>query len=256
MLGFNGGLLGKRRTPTLAEAKGLWFQNEQSVARREAIWPVTLGSILDYSPILWYDFADESKVTISSSQITSVTDQGSLGLNLTKSSTGPAYTTAINGRKCVDWGARGHANYLRNTTSIASIGEIYIVLNAQTTYFSDFSGLVSSATDSGDVFYVNGYGAQFTYYTLTEVFVNGSASSTTSTASLGSPALVRLKKSDNSSFASSTGFQIGQDRNYDYLNRGWPGFIGEVVAFASPLGTIQRTNVETILAIKWGLTLS
>lgn len=39
MLGFNGGLLGVRRTPTNEVAAGLWFQNEQSVARRAAIWP-------------------------------------------------------------------------------------------------------------------------------------------------------------------------------------------------------------------------
>ena len=40
MLGFNGGLMGVRRTPTTSAATGLWFQNEQSVARRAAIWPV------------------------------------------------------------------------------------------------------------------------------------------------------------------------------------------------------------------------
>jgi hypothetical protein len=41
MLGFNGGLMGVRRTPTAGAASGLWFQNEQSVAKRAAIWPST-----------------------------------------------------------------------------------------------------------------------------------------------------------------------------------------------------------------------
>ena len=41
MLGFNGGLMGVRRTPTTGTASGLWFQNEQSVAKRAEIWPVT-----------------------------------------------------------------------------------------------------------------------------------------------------------------------------------------------------------------------
>ena len=41
MLGFNGGLMGVRRTPTLGAATGLWFQNEQSVAKRAVIWPIT-----------------------------------------------------------------------------------------------------------------------------------------------------------------------------------------------------------------------
>jgi hypothetical protein len=39
MLGFNGGLMGVRRTPTAGAASGLWFQNEQSVAKRALIWP-------------------------------------------------------------------------------------------------------------------------------------------------------------------------------------------------------------------------
>jgi len=43
MLGFNGGLMGVRRTPTNSAASGLWFQNEQSVAKRASIWPVSGG---------------------------------------------------------------------------------------------------------------------------------------------------------------------------------------------------------------------
>jgi hypothetical protein len=40
MLGFNGGLLGRRRVPTLDAASGLWLPNEQSVAKRDTIWPI------------------------------------------------------------------------------------------------------------------------------------------------------------------------------------------------------------------------
>lgn len=40
MLGFNGGLMGVRKVPTANSASGLWFQNEQSVAKRAEIWPV------------------------------------------------------------------------------------------------------------------------------------------------------------------------------------------------------------------------
>lgn len=41
MLGFNGGLMGGRKVPTSGSASGLWFQNEQSVARRAGIWPIS-----------------------------------------------------------------------------------------------------------------------------------------------------------------------------------------------------------------------
>jgi hypothetical protein len=44
MLGFNGGLMGVRRVPTAGAASGLWFQNEQSVAQRAAIWPAAPAS--------------------------------------------------------------------------------------------------------------------------------------------------------------------------------------------------------------------
>jgi hypothetical protein len=38
MLGFNGGLMGVQRTPKNDATSGLWFQNEQSVAKRAGIW--------------------------------------------------------------------------------------------------------------------------------------------------------------------------------------------------------------------------
>lgn len=48
MLGFNGGLIGVQRTPTGAAAKGVWFQNEQSVAQRAGIWPFAAASTARY----------------------------------------------------------------------------------------------------------------------------------------------------------------------------------------------------------------
>jgi hypothetical protein len=44
MLGFNGGLMGVRKVPTTGTASGLWFQNEQSVAKRAGIWTMPLGT--------------------------------------------------------------------------------------------------------------------------------------------------------------------------------------------------------------------
>jgi len=44
MLGFNGGLMGVRRTPTGSAASGLWFQNEQSVAKRAGLWTMPVGT--------------------------------------------------------------------------------------------------------------------------------------------------------------------------------------------------------------------
>jgi hypothetical protein len=43
MLGFNGGLMGVRRVSSASAASGLWFQNEQSVAKGANIWPSRVG---------------------------------------------------------------------------------------------------------------------------------------------------------------------------------------------------------------------
>jgi hypothetical protein len=43
MIGLNGGLMGVRKVPTTGTASGVWDQNEQSVAKRAGIWPVTGG---------------------------------------------------------------------------------------------------------------------------------------------------------------------------------------------------------------------
>jgi hypothetical protein len=46
MLGLNGGLMGVRKVPTTGTATGVWDQNEQSVAKRADIWPITGGVIV------------------------------------------------------------------------------------------------------------------------------------------------------------------------------------------------------------------
>ena len=41
MLGVNGGLIGKRRRPSISAAPGVWMLNEQANDRRESNWPLT-----------------------------------------------------------------------------------------------------------------------------------------------------------------------------------------------------------------------
>jgi hypothetical protein len=58
MIGFNGGLMGVQRTPTPGAASGLWSQNEQSVAKRAAIWPISGGLVTRY--VRFANFANTS----------------------------------------------------------------------------------------------------------------------------------------------------------------------------------------------------
>ena len=62
MLGFNGGLMGVRRTPTTGAASGLWFQNEQSVAKRAGTWPRT-------DAYRYYRFANFAATSLNSNTI-------------------------------------------------------------------------------------------------------------------------------------------------------------------------------------------
>lgn len=47
MIGSNGGLIGARRVPAMSSAGGLWSVNEQSLAKRAGIWPISsAGSVI------------------------------------------------------------------------------------------------------------------------------------------------------------------------------------------------------------------
>jgi hypothetical protein len=43
MIGRNGGLIGIRRVPSTSLASGIWSQNEQVLAKRAGIWPISPG---------------------------------------------------------------------------------------------------------------------------------------------------------------------------------------------------------------------
>jgi len=92
MLGFNGGLLGKRRVPTTTAASGLWFPNEQSVARREAIWPTTGDPYFSSVSLLLHMNGSNGSTTFtdSSTNALSVTANGNAQISTAQSKFGGA----------------------------------------------------------------------------------------------------------------------------------------------------------------------
>lgn len=61
MIGLNSGLIGVRRVPTTDSASGLWVPNEQSLAKRAAIWPSPPAPAARY-----YRLANFANTTLSS----------------------------------------------------------------------------------------------------------------------------------------------------------------------------------------------
>jgi hypothetical protein len=51
MIGFNGGLIGQDRTPTISVAVGVWTPGEQIKARRTNVWPVLATTDPYYSSV-------------------------------------------------------------------------------------------------------------------------------------------------------------------------------------------------------------
>jgi hypothetical protein len=101
MLGFNGGLMGVRRTPTVGAASGLWFQNEQSVAKRAGIWPIAGGDPYwaNVSLLLHMDgSAGSTTFTDSSSNALSITVSGSTALSTAQIKFGTASGSFTNGK--------------------------------------------------------------------------------------------------------------------------------------------------------------
>lgn len=93
MLGFNGGLLGVRRVPATGSTSGLWMPNEQSVAKRAGIWPVTDGDpyFANVSLLLHMDGSNGGTTfTDSSSNARTVTASGNAQISTAQSKFGGA----------------------------------------------------------------------------------------------------------------------------------------------------------------------
>ncbi len=251
-LGTNGGLIGPRRVATTGNASGNWALDEQCDAVRQAIWPITGNPIPALAPVLWYDFNDQSTVTVSSGTITEIADKGSASRNLTASPIAPAYGAGINGLHCVDFGNATNSNYLRNTSATSfTIAEVYIVQKTTLAPDVNYNGLVGAANSEAYRAYMEGSNLQIDGFNSR--FLNGSnASGNISLAQLQDPCLVRLAFTSATSVTS--GFQVGNE-TVNHASRGWMGLIGEVIVFSSALDSTDRATVENYLSEKWGITL-
>ena len=218
------------------------------------------------SPIFLYDFSNASTVTLSGSEITGISDQGSLGWNLTKVGTGPTLAGWGNGSNCADWGSGGHNNALRyvHTGSAQNIAQLFIVLDANFgSLFTNYNGLISSITDDSLDFSVTGSPEGGTsFYVNPTVSPNSFAYASInggSTNQIGSvlPAInsrcvLMLRNTNSSASILDDGIQIGNDRSNS--GRGWGGLVGFVVGFSSVLSSSNEQYVINYLMYKWNVS--
>ena len=109
MLGLNSGLLGVRRVPTTTSASGLWFPNEQSLAKRGGIWPGNLADpyFNNVSLLLHMNGSNGSTTFIdSSSNALTVTANGNAQISTAQSKFGGASALFD-----------GNGDYLQTSTS-------------------------------------------------------------------------------------------------------------------------------------------
>lgn len=116
MLGFNGGLMGVRRTPTTGTASGLWFQNEQSVAQRAAIWPIVQAMDPDFASVSLLLHLNGSNGS------TTFTDSSSNGASITAAGNAQISTTQskFGGASAYFDGSGDYLQYAAGTTNIGS----------------------------------------------------------------------------------------------------------------------------------------
>jgi hypothetical protein len=101
LLGYNGGLRGKPRTPSTSIASGIWDLDEQKIAASAGIWPSAGGDPYwaNVSLLLHMDGSNGSTTfTDSSSNTLSITVSGSTVLSTTQIKFGTASGSFTNGK--------------------------------------------------------------------------------------------------------------------------------------------------------------
>lgn len=211
------------------------------------------------STALWLDAADSSTV-FSDLGVTPATDGQAVSQWNDKSGNGrhatqateanrPIFeTNTLNGKSVLDYGSTINNKFLSGSFS-GSLGRWYGVADwFGGATFNDYNALVvfNQAT-SADV--VQGIPGSTSLFNAETLFLNGA--STASANVLGTMQNPFIFVSNSAPNASRTLYRVGSDAN---PNRGWRGYIAEVIFTPAVLDAVNRQKMEGYLAHKWGLT--
>jgi hypothetical protein len=229
----------------------------------------------------WLDFADSSTVTLSGTAITSVTDKS--GNNRTASqSTGnnqPAIASSVrNGKSAAQFDGVNDALDLSFGSSQTRAVTIFTVVNATGAGGGSLGRIVDRASSGGVLLRNNAntalaftppwtgatgnsqqrsaassfplntwliVGVRYTGGFVTETDVEPRISRAISTASL-------TGVGDGYSSGQSSTVNIGNRDLASGYDRGFAGYIGEILWYSRSLSTTEVSSVESYLAKKWG----
>lgn len=244
------------QAPTVAAGKTIFVPAAGITVA--ALAPGFPDPILGFNPLIYFEPNTPGTLTLSGSNITGITDQGSRGWNLSSSTTAPVLYTDGSGNNWIDFGSTQHSNYLRNTsTTTTLIAEIYIVVDGDFgSTFPNYNGLITST--SGWFFIGGNSGSTGFFPNQFDICnINGSTTNNYSSGALttiNSPTLLRFAVGSGSYTAETRdGIQLGMDR--DNANRGWLGRISTVVCFGTALSSGDRASLQSIIATRRGITL-
>jgi hypothetical protein len=224
---------------------------------------ITVGEpnpINGLSPIFLYDFSDSATLTTSGTEITGISDQGSLGWNLTKVGTGPTLAGWGNGNNCANWGSPGHDNALRyvHTGSSQNVAQIFIVLDANFgSTFTNYNGLISGVIDDALDFGITGKPGTASFDSATNWFdyasLNGGSTNqiTAVLPTINNRCVLMVRNANSSASVLDDGIQLGNDRNNP--GRGWGGLMGLVVGFSSVLNSTDEASLVSYLTTEWNV---
>jgi len=192
----------------------------------------------------WYDASDASTITTSGSNVTDWLDKSGDGKHLTQGTVGdqPALVAgAMNGLNVLEF-----ANRTEDMDAISNINAKWAAIVLQYNGSPAFSQALGSQTGSGGDNYTIQYrGDVNADRWQNPYFTNGNPESNTGAAVNVNPTIVIHAPVNLTNFP----LQVGGDRGIN--NRGWDGYIAEVILGNQTLDTETRQTIEGYLAHKW-----
>lgn len=212
----------------------------------------------DLSPAAWWDASDTGTVTTSSGAVTDWTDKSGNGWHLAQATSGrrPDYiSSAINGLHAIQWPSTDNPRSLDSASGSLTVKEVYVVLECSTSSFSNYEGIFASRNNSLSETIGGQSSGNGLQVTDLPAYVNGNNSTDLNGdvfPEIESPSLWRFVV-PTSGWPTTSGVTIGMDRALNSFDRGWNGYIAEVVVFSTALSSGDRADLETHLMDKWGI---